>query len=175
LADLAYEADALIHEFGDLAGLDLSGVDLSGLGADLAVKDAAAAPPTMLACDKTRVITSTSATLVETNTTYYAELDVPGLDPTSALVHGSLCNYEYFGLGYDALGPYPCPPGSTCTDTGYSPPAAAVPCQSFAGARIGQGKIVITCGSKLDFVYPASPAANQSSGWRATTVYVSVQ
>ncbi len=178
LTDLASELGDLGSSFGDLVGLDLTGVDLTGFpGVDVGVGDAKAAnPPVTAACDKTRVHTATSAALVITNTTYFAEVDVVGLTPSSSpIVNIVSCNAEYFGSSVDSLAPPACPAGGyTCTTTGYVPPVASVPCQSYSFARIGAGKVLLPCGSKSDYNYPSMPANNFTTGQRWQTVYVSV-
>jgi hypothetical protein len=91
------------------------------LGVDLGIKDAAAAPTPMVGdCSQAEVQTETSASLVVTNTQYFAEFDPPGFDPTSnTTVTVTLCNYEYYGTTVDSYGAQPCVAGYTCTQSGH--------------------------------------------------------
>jgi hypothetical protein len=147
------------------------------LGVDLGIKDAAAAPTPMVGdCSQAEVQTETSASLVVTNTQYFAEFDPPGFDPTSnTTVTVTLCNYEYYGTTVDSYGAQPCVAGYTCTQSGYVPPVTSVPCLTTSFARVGAGKLVLNCGYRTDYNYTATPANNMSSGSRATKVYVTVQ
>jgi hypothetical protein len=138
------------------------------------VKDAAASPAITASCNQLAVQVATSSAGTQTTTSYYAEIDPPGLDPMSApTINAVACDFQYFGGSVDGLAPA-CPAGDTCTSSGYVPPAAAVPCVAAAYARIGSGKIVVYCGGKTEVTYTATPANNYTLGSTATTVYVSV-
>jgi hypothetical protein len=139
------------------------------------VRDAAAAPVMSASCNQMQVQVATSSTGTQTTTSYYAEVDASGLDPmTAPTVNAVACDFQYFGSSTDGLATPACPAGATCTNSGYTPPAAAVPCVAAAYARIGAGKIVIYCGAKTQVSYTSTPADNYTIGSAAGTVYVSV-
>lgn len=138
------------------------------------VKDAAAAPAMTASCNQIAVQVATSSAGTQTTTSYYAEIDSAGLDPMSApTINALACDFQYFGSSVDGLTPA-CPAGSTCTSSGYAPPAAAVPCVAAAYSRVGPGKIIVYCGGKTQVSYTATPANNYTLGSTAMTVYVSV-
>jgi hypothetical protein len=96
---------------------------------------------------------------------YYADMTIAGLDPTSA-PHLSVvgCDYEFFGGSSSPFGA--CPSSATCSDTGYTLPSAAVPCQEL-GFQIGNGRLVVNCGYH-------EVVQGVDYGQRARTVYVRV-
>jgi hypothetical protein len=120
-------------------------------------------------CDKAAVQTQGIGGSTLTNSTYYAEVSVPGLDPTQAPhIAVTLCDYQYFGNSRSPLSPPACPDGWTCTNSGYTPPAK-VNCQPGL-ASLGVDTLLIFCGSRSQ----SSGASTSDGGSRAQTAYVRV-
>jgi hypothetical protein len=143
----------------DLAGLldrDLAappGSDLSTLGDlfpgfDIATADAAGSGSMLFTatCDKSATRTIVYSTFTSAETVYFAEVAVPGLQPTdSPHVTATGCNLSY-NAG-SAPPPFfaPCPTAgvTSCSDSGYALPAGT--CIGLS-AYVATGKVIVTCG-----------------------------
>ena len=114
------------------------------------------------ACDQMSVQTTTQAGSSSESTIWYAEVAVPGLDPTRApRVSAVLCDREMFGTAG-------CQASVGCVQTGYTPPADAC---SQGLPQLAAGRLIIVCGSRS---VSTVGTTRTEAGARARRVYVRV-
>lgn len=96
-------------------------------------------------CDKVSVGTNNAQ-----NTFWFADVSVPGLEPTSApAISYVLCEPECWGA---LCGPPPCLGDPNCKNTGWTPPESSCiagpvyPVQGGQAVLVDAGRIVVPCG-----------------------------
>jgi len=124
-----------------------------------------------LTCDKEYTQTifyNSGAKLVQTH--WYAELEIPGLDPMDVR------NVNTLMCGYEQLGPAPgqCPAEAACT--GDVPPANYT-CQIYNHAELSMGKLRVFCGTRQEHTPPgtASNDNTSTSGFRWGQAHVRIE
>lgn len=106
------------------------------------------------------------------STLWYAEAEVPGLDPARIeSVTAVLCDFER----WSTAAPTTCPDGATCT---FDPPLAPPDCRVTAGdAQITGNTVRVNCGNRSEgqSVAPPGTPAPYDRGERARSVRIIVR
>lgn len=185
---------ALVVHCGGLGDMSKADAGSSGSGGDAGSSGSGGQGMVIQAtCDKTatRVDTSTSSTQQTQTTTslYFAEISVPGLQPSDAPhISAVMCDHVQTKNGDQTI-PDPifnseCKNSSmdggisqSCTISGYA--IDGISCDQTSW-KISPGKLIVHCGNASDFVfttnYPGSPPSttHTSSSDIHKTVYVRV-
>jgi len=136
---------------------------------DVAGADATGGPPMMASCSQQAVFTETTNSYTQTQTTFYADVQLPGLDPTSApFVSVVVCGYQCFGTS--CQGNF-CPQGVTCNTSGMVP---RLDC-AMASAQVANGRAVVACGFRVQTHYPAMPQNDSDIGSAYQQAYLRFQ
>ena len=126
---------SMMNELADMAGVaDMVGVgDAKAQGTGGTVMEAQ--------CNHARVRTQTGSTV----TTYFAEFDVAGLNPSAAFnVSAIACDFQTSG-GWEPYGSE-CNGGTGCSVSGYTPPATTC---APVSPRFANGKVIVMCGQMV--------------------------